>query len=230
MLYPVGMCGRYNLITDAQALVDFFEIEQTLFDVSELQPRYNISPSQDVPIVRDTGNGRELVQARWGLVPHWSKEEKPKYSTINARAETVAEKPTYPEAFRRKRCLIPATGFYEWKQGDGQKTPHHVQLPEGELFAIAGLWDRWKKEGEGFDSCSIIVTTANKTMQPIHERMPVILNPAQYNTWLNTDHFNRAQLESMLVPFSASLEAYPVSRFVNSPKNDDSRCVGRVGV
>ena len=228
MLYAVRMCGRYNLITDAQALVDFFEIEQTPFDVSELQPRYNISPSQDVPIVRDTGNGRELVLARWGLVPHWSKEEKPKYSTINARAETVAEKPTYREAFRRKRCLIPATGFYEWKQGDGQKTPHHVQLPEGELFAFAGLWDRWNKEGEGFDSCSIIITTANKTMQPIHERMPVILNPAQYNTWLNTDHFNRAQLESMLVPFSASLEAYPVSRFVNSPKNDHSRCVERV--
>jgi putative SOS response-associated peptidase YedK len=223
------MCGRYNLITDAEALVDFFEIEQTLFDVSELQPRYNIAPSQDVPIVRDTGNGRELAMARWGLVPHWSKEEKPKYSTINARAETVAEKPTYREAFRRKRCLIPATGFYEWKREGDQKTPHHIRLPEGGLFAFTGLWDHWDKEGTGFDSCSIIVTSANTTMQPIHDRMPVILNPAQYNTWLAADHFNRAQLESLLVPYTGELKAYPVSRLVNSPKNDDSRCIEHTG-
>ena len=114
------MCGRYNLITDADALLDFFEIEQTLLDVSGLKPRYNIAPSQDVPIVRDTGNGRELAMARWGLVPHWSKEEKPKYSTINARADSVADKPSYREPFKRKRCLIPATGFYEWKLDDGQ--------------------------------------------------------------------------------------------------------------
>jgi len=223
------MCGRYNIITDAEALIDFFEIEQTLFEVSELQPRHNIAPSQDVPIVRDTGKGRELALARWGLVPHWSKEAKPKYSTINARVETVAEKPTYREAFKRKRCLIPATGFYEWKQDGGQKTPHHIQLPEGKLFAFAGLWDHWDKEGAGFDSCSIIVTGANETMQPIHDRMPVILNPAQYNTWLAADHFSRAQLESLLVPYAGEMRAYPVSRLVNSPKNDDPRCIEQMG-
>ena len=223
------MCGRYNLITDAGALVDFFEIERALFDTSELQPRYNVAPSQNVPIVRDTGNGRELVLARWGLVPHWSKEAKPKYSTINARAETVAEKPTYREAFRRKRCLIPATGFYEWKREGDQKTPHHIRLPEGGLFAFAGLWDHWDKEGAGFDSCSIIVTGANDIMQPIHDRMPVILNPAQYNTWLAADHFNRAQLESLLVPYTGELKVYPVSRLVNSPKNDDPRCIEQTG-
>jgi len=219
------MCGRYNLITDAEALIDFFEIEQTLFDVSELQPRYNIAPSQDVPIIRDTGNGRELALVRWGLVPHWSREEKPKYSTINARAETVAEKPTYREAFKRKRCLIPATGFYEWRREGDQKTPHHIRLPEGGLFAFAGLWDHWDKEGASFDSCSIIVTGANETMQPIHDRMPVILNQIQYNTWLAADHFNRAQLESMLVPYTGEMKAFPVSRLVNSPKNDDPRCI-----
>lgn len=219
------MCGRYNLITDAEALVDFFEIEQTLFDVSELHPRYNIAPSQDVPIVRDTGKGRELALARWGLVLHWSREEKPKYSTINARAETVAEKPTYREAFRRKRCLIPATGFYEWTREGDQKTPHHIQLPEGSIFAFAGLWDYWEREGAGFDSCSIIVTGANETMQPIHERMPVILDPAQYNTWLAADQFNRAQLESLLVSYTGELKIYPISRLVNSPKNDDPRCI-----
>jgi len=219
------MCGRYNLITNAQALVDFFEIEQTLLDVSELHSRYNIAPSQNVPIVRDAGNGRELALARWGLVPHWSKEAKPKYSTINARAETVAEKPTYREAFKRKRCLIPATGFYEWKREGDQKIPHHILLPGDGLFAFAGLWDHWDKEGAGFDSCSIIVTGANDIMQPIHDRMPVILNPAQYNTWLNGEHFNRAQLEAILVPYAGEIKVYPVSRLVNSPKNDDSRCI-----
>ena len=219
------MCGRYNLITDAEALLDFFEIEQTLLDVSGLKPRYNIAPSQDVPIVRDTGNGRELVMARWGLVPHWSKEEKPKYSTINARADSVADKPSYREPFKRKRCLIPATGFYEWKLDDGQKTPHHIRLAEGGLFAFAGLWDHWGREGEGFDSCSIIVTSANQTMRPIHDRMPVILNISQYNTWLNTRHHNRAQLDALLVPYAGALEAYPVSRHVNSPRYDDPQCV-----
>lgn len=221
------MCGRYNLITDAKALIDFFEIEHSLIEASGLKPRYNIAPSQDVPIVRDTGNGRELTFARWGLVPHWSKEEKPKYSTINARAETVAEKPTYREAFKRKRCLIPATGFFEWARVDDQKIPHHIQFPDGELFAFAGLWDHWDKEGEGFDSCSIIVTSANQTMQPIHDRMPVILNVSQYNTWLNTRNYNRVQLEALLVPYSGSLEAYPVSRHVNSPRHDDPDCIER---
>jgi len=219
------MCGRYNLITDAEALLDFFEIEQTLLDVSGLKPRYNIAPSQDVPIVRDTGNGRELAMARWGLVPYWSKEEKPKYSTINARADSVADKPSYREPFKRKRCLIPATGFYEWRLDDGQKTPHHIRLAEGGLFAFAGLWDHWGREGEGFDSCSIIVTSANQTMRPIHDRMPVILNISQYNTWLNTRHYNRAQLDALLVPYTGALEAYPVSRRVNSPRYDDPQCV-----
>lgn len=222
------MCGRYNLITNVQALIDFFEVDQTLVDASALQPRYNIAPSQDVPIVRDSGNGRELVLARWGLVPHWSKEARPKYSTINARADTVAGKPTYREPFKRRRCLIPATGFYEWQQADGDKVPHHIRQPGGELFAFAGLWDHWDKEGPGFDSCSIIVTDANATMQPIHERMPVILNPAQYNTWLNTAHFNRAQLEALLVPYGGKLEVYPISKHVNSPQHDDAQCIDRV--
>ena len=223
-----SMCGRYNLITDAPALIEFFEIEQTLFDASALQPRYNIAPSQDVPIVRDTGNGRELALARWGLVPHWSKDAKPKYSTINARAETVADKPTYRETFKHKRCLIPATGFYEWQHVGSEKIPHHIQPPEGEVFAFAGLWDHWDKDGPGFDSCSIIVTVANTTMQPIHERMPVILNPAQYSIWLNVEHYNRAQLEALLVPYGGPMQAHPVSRYVNSPKNDGPRCVEAV--
>ena len=221
------MCGRYNLITDAQALIDAYQIAHTLLDPNEWQARYNIAPSQDVPIVRDVGQGLELTLARWGLVPHWSKAPKSKYSTINARAETVAEKPTYRESFKRRRCLIPATGFYEWQAAGGEKVPHHIRQPDGGLFAFAGLWDHWDREVPGFDSCSIIVTSANATMQPIHDRMPVILNPAQYNTWLDVEHFNRAQLEALLVPYGGKLEAYPVSKAVNSPRNDDPSCIER---
>jgi putative SOS response-associated peptidase YedK len=222
------MCGRYNMTKDPRVLIDAFAIARVLIDPESLEPRYNIAPSQDVPIVRDTPEGRVLSLARWGLVPHWSKEAKPKYSTINARAETVADKPTYREAFKRKRCLIPATGFYEWQAAAGHKTPHHIRLPEDELFAFAGLWDHWDKDGDGFDSCSIIVTGANATMRPIHERMPVILNPAHYGTWLNVQHFNRAQLEALLAPYDGALEAYPVSRHVNSPQHDDPRCTERL--
>lgn len=219
------MCGRYNLITDAEALVDFFEIDQVLFEGAELSPKYNIAPGQNVPIIRNAGYCTELLLARWGLVPHWSREPGTKYSTINARAETVAEKPSYRDAFKRKRCLIPANGFYEWRRDGDKKTPHHIHAPDNSLLAFAGLWDHWEKQGEGFDSCSIIVTAASRAMQPIHERMPVILNPAQYSTWLNPAHYNRAQLESMLVPYAGSLEIDQISRFVNSPENDGPGCV-----
>ncbi len=221
------MCGRYNLITDADALVDFFDIEQTLFELSQFAPHYNIAPGRNVAVVRDGPNGRELVRARWGLVPHWSKEPGTKYSTINARAETVAEKPTYRDSFKRRRCLIPATGFYEWKKDGERKIPYHIKLAESGLFAFAGLWDRWENEEEGFDSCSIIVTTANETMRPVHDRMPVILNQAWYNAWLNPAHGNRAQLQSMLVPYAGVLDVYPVSKRVNSPKYDNAGCIER---
>ncbi|HHH44146.1 MAG TPA: SOS response-associated peptidase [Gammaproteobacteria bacterium] len=219
------MCGRYNLITDAEALVDFFDITRSGLDASWSEPHYNLAPGQPVPVVRAGPVGRELVPARWGLVPHWSKESRPKYSTINARAETVAEKPAYREAFRRKRCLIPATGFYEWKHTGEGKNPYHIRLAGGGLFAFAGLWDHWPKGDEGFDSCSIIVTDANAAMRPVHERMPVILNPALYNAWLNPAHGNRAQLQSMLVPWTGALEIYPVSQRVNSPKHNDAGCI-----
>jgi putative SOS response-associated peptidase YedK len=219
------MCGRYNLITDAEALVDFFEIDRVLVEAKALRPRYNIAPGQSVPIIRNAGQGNELLLARWGLIPHWSRDPSTKYSTINARAETVAEKPSYRDAFKRKRCLIPANGFYEWKRDGDKKTPHHIHAPDNGLLAFAGVWDHWDKQGEGFDSCSIIVTTASTIMQPIHERMPVILNPAQYSTWLNPAHYNRAQLESMLVPYAGSLETCRISRFVNSPAHDGPECV-----
>jgi putative SOS response-associated peptidase YedK len=160
-------------------------------------------------------------------VPRWSREPKTKYSTINARAETVAEKPTYRDSFRHRRCLIPATGFYEWRREGDAKAPYHIRVPGSGVFAFAGLWDHWEREGEGFDSCSIIVTAANPAMQRIHDRMPVILSEPQYNTWLNSERFDRAQLESLLLPFAGDLELYPVSRKVNSPRNDDASLIER---
>jgi putative SOS response-associated peptidase YedK len=181
-----------------------------------------------VVIVRDTADGRELVPARWGLVPHWSKEEKPKYSTINARAETLAEKPTYRDSFKRRRCLFPASGFYEWKHVNDQKMPYLIRMPKGELMAFAGLWDRWDKDGKRFDSCSIIVTSANTIMQAIHDRMPVILNPENYTDWLKSDNQDETFLKSMLVPYAGRLDIYPVSHHVNNPKNDDPSCTEKV--
>jgi putative SOS response-associated peptidase YedK len=217
------VCGRYHIITDARGLIDFFVVDDTLID--DFQPRWNVAPGQPVPAIRASEQGRQLFPARWGLVPHWSKEEKPKYSTINARAETVAEKPTYRDAFKRGRCLIPATGFYEWQRRGETKVPHQIGLPDRGLFAFAGLWDHWEGDGKAFDSCSIIVTSASPFMKKIHDRMPVILDEAFYGTWLNPAHQDRAQLESLLRPYDGELIAYPVSRLVNSPKNDDSRCL-----
>lgn len=219
------MCGRYNLITDARALIDHFEIEHTLPDLSGWQPNFNIVPGQTVPVVRITDRGRELVPARWGLVPHWSKQPSVKYSTINARAETVAEKPAYRQAYRRQRCLIPATGFYEWQRSGEHKIPHHICKPDRTLFAFAGLWDHWAGDGESFDSCSIIVTAANPVMQKIHQRMPVIIDPPYYKAWMNPAEVHDAQLRPLLVPYSSDLQLYPVSRLVNSPKNNDQRCI-----
>jgi len=223
------MCGRYNMITDAHVLIDIFAINQVLAEPEQLKPRYNIAPGQEVAIIRDTEQGRTLSMARWGLVPHWSREAKVKYSTINARAETIAEKPAYRDAFKRRRCLVPATGFYEWQQAGGQKVPYHIRLPDSNVFAFAGVWDHWEGDGEGFDSCSIIVTSANRTMRTIHDRMPVILEPSFYNVWLNPAHEHQAQLQALLVPYSGRLTVYPVSRRVNNPTNDDPACVEQTG-
>ena len=217
------MCGRYNLIEDARALVDFFILDNSL----EMLPRYNIAPSQDIPVVRQDREGRELSLLRWGLIPHWAKDHKIGYRMINARAETVAQKPSFRTAFRRRRCLIPATGFYEWKKVAGGKQPYNIRMKDGGLFAFAGLWERWKGgDGNLVESCTIIVTDANDLVRPVHERMPVILDPADYGTWLDPGLQEPARLRPLLVPHpSAGMDLYPVSSRVGSPANDDSELV-----
>ena len=218
------MCGRFTLHTPESRLREVFNLENP--EPLGLQPRYNIAPSQQVPIIRDTESGREMVMARWGLIPQWSKEAKTKYSTINARIETVAEKPAYRTPFKHRRCLIPADGFYEWKVFDGRKVPHHIRMRDGGVFSLAGLWDHWEGEGESLESCSIIVMPANDVMKPLHERMPAIIAPAHYDLWMDPRVTDKADIMGYLnsTP-SSQLVTYPISPWVNSPKHDDERCL-----
>jgi putative SOS response-associated peptidase YedK len=212
------MCGRYTLT--ARRLHILEERLNTTFP--ELAPRYNIAPSQPVPIVRAAEEeGYDLATVRWGLVPSWSKDPKSSYSLINARAETVAEKPAYRTAFRRRRCLIPADGFYEWKQKDGGKQPYHIRMKDGEPFGFAGLWEHWEGDGQVVESCSIIVTEANDLVRSVHDRMPVIVAPDDYRLWLDPAIAKTEPLQALLRPYPADeMDAYPVSSRVNSPRND----------
>lgn len=220
------MCGRYNLITNAQALVDFFKVRNHL----EFRSRYNIAPSQDAPVVRSDGAQRELALLRWGLIPHWAKDMKIGYHTINARAESVARKPAFRDAFRHRRCLVPATGFYEWKATASGKQPYNIRIGEGRLFAFAGLWEQWRRAaGAAVESFTIIVTEANKTVLPLHDRMPVILHPRDYEAWLDPTLQDPALLQPLLQPCPASwLNYYPVSRRLNSPACEDAECAAPI--
>ena len=194
-------------------------------------PRYNIAPSQVVPVCRlTTGQSLECAEMRWGLVPYWSKEPNPRYSTINARAESVRTKPAYRTPFKRRRCLIPADGWYEWEPvpGQKQKQPHFFHLEDDRMFFFAGLWDYWQdQEGnQGVDSCSIIVTEANEIVRPIHNRMPVILDQKNFNAWLDPGNSNTTALENLLLPYEKDdLNSYAVSTLVNNPRFDDPECI-----
>ena len=224
------MCGRYSLTTPAEAMARLFRVGAPL---PNFPPRYNIAPSQDAPIVRlDAEGGRELVLLRWGLVPSWSKGPDPAYSMINARAETVAEKPAFRDAFKKRRCLVPADGFYEWRADGGRKQPYFIRLKASGPLAFAGplvfagLWERWEKsEDAPIQSFTIVVTQANDMMRPIHECMPVILHPAVFDAWLDPKT-PPAEAHALLRPYdSEALEAFPVGTHVNSPRNDDAGCI-----
>jgi putative SOS response-associated peptidase YedK len=170
------MCGRFALCTNPIALAKQFQTENLL----DLQPSYNVAPSQTIPIIRNEQGHRLFALARWGLIPSWAKDIKIGYNTINARADTVAEKPSFRSAFQHRRCLIPADGYFEWQEIAGSKTkqPWYISLKNQEPMAFAGLWERWQgSDSSEIESCTIIVTSGNELMQPIHDRMPVILPP-----------------------------------------------------
>lgn len=213
------MCGRFARTSSTHRFAELFRATVAV----DIKPSYNIPPGSALLVARPSADGgRELVIMKWGLVPAWSAEPKTPYSTINARAETVAEKPVFRAAFKHRRCLIAADGFYEWAQGpDGQKQPYFIRLKGGEPFAFAGLWEHWAREGQTLDSCTIIVTAANDWMKPIHERMPVILLPHHQDHWLDPTIETAVPLQPLLAPCAEDLlERYPVSRLVNSPHND----------
>jgi len=193
-------------------------------------PRYNIAPSQNVPVVRmaEAGGERECVLMRWGLVPSWAKEGSFNFSTINARAETMSEKPTFRNSFKRRRCLVPADGFYEWKAtAEKHKQPFVIRPVDGKSLAFAGLWDRWHSSaGEALESMTIVTTAANDMMRPLHERMPVILPPEHYALWLDPACQKTALLSSLLMPCPNELLCLtPVSRYVSNARNEGPRCL-----
>ena len=191
-----------------------------------IPPRYNIAPSQDVPVVRlDPDQARELVLMRWGLVPSWAEDPKSGYRTINARAETVDRSPAFRAAFRKRRCLVPATGYFEWlTAADGGKQPYRFVPKAGGLFAFAGLWERWDKGAEPLDSFTIIVTDGNELARAIHDRMPAILDPEHYAAWLEAKETTIPM--ALLRPYPAGrMRSYPVSKRVNAPKNDDAELI-----
>jgi putative SOS response-associated peptidase YedK len=195
--------------------------------VELLEDRYNIAPQQPVAAVRATEAGNELVLLRWGLIPSWSEDAKIGYKLINARSETVAEKPSFRSAFKQRRCIIPASGFYEWKREAKHKQPFYIHpRDEEELFSFAGLWERWHDpEGEEIESCTILTTTANELMQPIHDRMPVILDSEGENEWLSPRSAPDS-LHAVLVPFASDqMEAYAVNLYVNNAKNQGPKCI-----
>ncbi len=216
------MCGRFYLNTDAQTLTEYFEASGNL----DLMPRYNIAPSQEIPAVRQGEAGRELIMLRWGLIPSWAKDKNIGYKMINARAETVASKPAFRTAFRRRRTLIPASGFFEWKKTEGGKQPYRIGTND-DLFALAGLWEYWKGEGgEPIESCTIIVTEANEKIRTIHDRMPVILDPEDYATWLDPGIEDLETLQPLLRSYPGDrMTFHPVSRKVGNPRYDDPECI-----
>jgi putative SOS response-associated peptidase YedK len=219
------MCGRFALYSDPFTLAKRFKAEA----LSELRPRYNVAPTQNIPIVRKEGEKKRFAIAHWGLIPLWAKDTKIGYHTINARAETVASKPAFRNAFRHRRCLIPADGFYEWQviPGFKAKQPWFIILEGRKPMAFAGLWERWRSpEGENLESCSIIVTDANELMRPIHERMPVILAPEDWDVWLESGAKDVQALQNLLKPYPAEdMKAWTVSTKVNSPRNDSVDCL-----
>jgi putative SOS response-associated peptidase YedK len=222
------MCGRFFLDATEQ---DIEALVGPLASADRLAPRYNIAPEQPVAIVREDAVGeRRLSLVRWGLVPSWSKGPDPHYSMINARAETVAEKPAYRAALRYRRCLVPASGFYEWRPtGRGKKRPFVVRRADHQPFAMAGIWEHWMgADGNELESCSIIVTDANAAVAAIHEHMPVILDPADFAAWLDRGHQHTADLLPLLRPCPADwLEVYPVSRDVNNPQHEGRALIQR---
>lgn len=220
------MCGRFSLATDIEELQAEFPFIDEGFDDVVLKPRYNIAPSQICPVIVNDEGAIRLQNFIWGLVPHWAKDKSIGYRMINARSETVEEKPSYKKPFRTRRCLVPADGFYEWKrEGKGKKRPFRFMMKDRKPFVFAGLWERWNKDVEPLYTFTIITCDANDIMKPVHDRMPAILPETNREIWLD-DKSNTRELKELLVPYDSSrMSMYRVSDIVNSWKNDVPECI-----
>jgi putative SOS response-associated peptidase YedK len=220
------MCGRFALVSTPEELSEHFQ----LGSVGDIRPHYNIAPSQPILNVRideETAGGRGIFAVKWGLVPSWAKDPAIGNRMINARAETAASKPSFRAAMRRRRCLAPASGYFEWKKTGRAKQPWYFTPKDRPLFALAALWERWMDaEGSVIESCAILTTEPNELARRCHNRMPLILNPGDYDRWLDPSIDRADRIEDLLAPFPAErMRAAPVSDLVNNPRNDDPRCI-----
>lgn len=225
------MCGRYSLIATVDQLIEEFGLVGVA-DGDEIEARYNIAPSQNIPVVRVRDGGLRLDQLKWGLVPSWAKDPEIGHRMINARSETLAEKPSFRAALKRRRCIIPASGFFEWKRDGKKRVPYYFRAKSGNLFGLAGLWEHWG-EGEGADgrqgrleTCTIITTSANRVVGKVHDRMPVIIKKSNYSAWLDIGGEIAGGVGEIFSPYPEDeIETYEVSSEVNSPKTDGGRLI-----
>lgn len=221
------MCGRFTLLEEIHAIKQRFSLND-LEGIPE-EPRYNVAPTQQILTVVHDGDEYRAGMLRWGLIPSFANDIKIGAKMINARAETIDEKPSFKRLLARRRCVIVADSFYEWKKENGKKTPLRIQLEEDEIFTMAGLWDKWESgDGKEIISCTIITTEANDFMRPIHHRMPVILTREAEDIWLDRRVTEADKLKPLLVPYDGSMTAYEVPAAVNSPKNDDASVIEAV--
>ena len=219
------MCGRYRLSRRKQLVDEYFD---SVSDEPDWAPRYNIAPTQPAPVIRQHPKEpvRQLSLMRWGLIPSWAKDSSGAAQMINARSETASTKPAFRDALKSRRCLIPADGFYEWMRTGKTKQPYCFEVNDGQLFAFAGIWDRWKDpSGQWVKTCSILTTPPNAVTSPVHDRMPGILDPDSYDLWLDPRMTNLAAASELLKPYDARLmRCYPVSARINRVANDDEEC------
>ncbi|MDD4905926.1 MAG: SOS response-associated peptidase [Methylobacter tundripaludum] len=216
------MCGRYSLIATGQQIMDHFR----LLSLPVHNPDYNIPPGQKIlAIVQLEDGSNRAVNLHWGLIPSWSKDRTISSHLINARAETLTEKPSFKKAYQQRRCLIPATGFFEWQSIGAGKQPYHIHKPDNALFAFGGLWEHWEQDQETVYSCTIITTVANDKIAPIHNRMPIIIAPDDYNRWLDKKTAIVEIADFLAADAYRNMQVIPISTRVNNPLHNDESCL-----
>lgn len=223
------MCGRFTIDAGLEEIMNTFMVDQNHIDYN---PNYNVAPTHKVPVVINEGSNRVLDAFQWGLIPVWAKDKKIGYKMINARAETVSEKPAYGRLLKSKRVVIPSTGFYEWKKEGSDKQPYRFQLKDKSVYGFAGLWDEWtESNGEKIRSCTIITTRPNELVEDVHDRMPVILDVSRIEAWLDPEMSDNELLQSFLVPYNSdSMIRYPVSKKVGNVRNNTPELIEEVSL